>query len=290
MNSTTQITNVLRHSQPLKVEPACRIVREYGRRLKAISLVNSYFPQHTYAVANQPGWPDIVTILLDKVDSQGWFAVDWSTVQYLLHRVEQAGFDELLFNPEGPENPRDQLALTLDYIPLQRFGFDARMPLPVRDRTLKLLHILLGNAGNVGSALDSLRLDFQLPPAFKWEDIDQVAVWHRLQVLSQFQPQPMCWLEEAARYATGLTGNLLLDRQPIDIAFGGYLDTWRLQDYWSDFFWEPDEVEYVRSLYRQALVVLDRVRQLCSWASYSNPRLLQIFSFLTNVRPGSEPG
>ncbi|MCK6623653.1 MAG: hypothetical protein DPW09_30895 [Anaerolineae bacterium] len=210
---------VLHLFRPLTLGAACRIFNSDDRRIKALKLIQHFFPERLWDVLSEDEWVSILRHFLQLVKKQNWFELDWTSMDdaYRWAQEETPETEEDQNNPDWLPQGLEYLSMTLDFIPIKCYGFsdDGWHNDITEHPPLELLKILLGPGGHeVSSGLIAKLGDSDLLPD-DWDEEDKDEACWRLETLDASSlPEPLAWLPEMARYACGETGNIFLDKYP----------------------------------------------------------------------------
>jgi hypothetical protein len=232
---------VLKRLRPVSLNALIERATRAQYRVKAIALINRYFPEQLAVVQVSPGldapWLEIFGHFLRLVEGAGWFEVDWDRLSSL-----EEGWCQ-----SGENSYEDHLALYLDNIPVRVYGIGE----DDQDvyNALWILRMLLDEYTRVDpDFLIGYELYDALDDIFSKEEI----LCHVRNADYSHLPEPLCWLDEICEIAAG-NGNQLLT------------ETFETTDYgMSPFLWERD-LERVKALYREARPAIKRLQAFRDW-------------------------
>lgn len=261
---------LLRRLRPVKVSSLAGCLRQWRRTGAGLELLRQHCPAtlRAYDALTEPIWYEILAYLLNQVEEQEWFEVDWNVLN-----MAWAWWMEGEEDNEGDQG--NALAAFLIYIPVKLYGF-SQSDLLHSIRPVELLHALLSpNLPAVHSSLLVALEIYDQPFEEVWGPAEQARAWEILRAVEQDPgryPEPVRWLPELARWVGHTTHNSILD-----MAAGvDHLEpaTWPP----SRFTWAND-LEEVRSAWRRARPVIQQLERLNRWLDQDASRLNYLYTF-----------
>lgn len=263
----------LRRLRPVKISTLAGRLREWRRSSASLELLQQHFPEtlRAYDALTEPRWWEILAHLLNQVEENDWFEVDWN----LLNMAWAWWMEE---DGETGADQGNALAAFLVYLPLKLYGF-SQSDLLHATLPVELLHALL--SPQVEAVTSSLLLALEIyDQHFEevWGAVEQARAWEILRGVEQNPgryPEPVRWLPELARWVGHTTHNPILDLA----AGAGNSDTTAA---WppSRFAWANDLAE-VQSAWRRARPVIYQLERLERWIEADASRISLLYTFFS---------
>ncbi|MEM7348696.1 MAG: hypothetical protein AAF485_31080, partial [Chloroflexota bacterium] len=271
----------LKRLRPVHPFALRKFLTGYSRLEKALTLHKKLFPEylieeqlserrhiHTHvpyvniSTDQAVGWWDVLGSLVNLVSQHSWFEIDWDVLNNAW-AIWQGGTRE--------SDPGAHLAVFLDYIPIQMYGFNCKEALD-EFPPMELFHVLFSLKCDIPLITITLLTELELyDTEFDefWSDADRQQAWLLLEEIESDPgrwPEPVRWLPEMIRWACHETKNPILDRQ---------FDPYR------DGPWFPwDDVDEVRYAWQRAQGVIKAFQRLMTWYEEDCSRLGLLAEFL----------
>ncbi len=249
-----------RHQQLFPEQP----LTEYFGHMQHVR-THVYHPVPGMKDANSVGWWEVLGELVRRVEEQEWFEINWPALDDAWAWWQGDG------EKEHEDDPGSHLAVFLEYIPLNMYGFNCQETM-YEFPPVELFHALFSTKCTITNISASLLIDIEVYDE-EWDEVwtpdDRTRAWALISDIesdSGAWSEPIRWLPEIIRWACHQTGNPILDT-----IFDPYKDgPWFL---WEDF-------QDVSNSWQRARGVINAFQRLMTWYEKDNSRLSLLSGFL----------
>jgi hypothetical protein len=218
------------------------------------------------------GWWQVLGSLLSLAEHHEWFEINWPALNDAWAWWRGGGENDSY-------NQGAHLAVFLDYIPLNMYGFNCQETI-YEFPPMELFHALFARKCDPGAISARLLMEIELyDEEFDdvWGEADRnraKALLDEIEANTGRYPEPVKWLPELIRWACHETLNPILDR-----SFDPHKDgPW--------FSW--DEAKDVRYAWQRAQGVIKAFHRLMQWYEADSARLIILAQFLMEGKYSDE--